>query len=66
LKEHRKKFRNQTLNLLNYKYLLTKKKLDLKKKSNKYHKKPKEKICLLLLCDLSKLKFSTFFDEDIK
>jgi hypothetical protein len=57
----KKKFRNQILKLLNYKHLLTKENLNLKKKSNKFYKKPKEKICLLLLCDLSKLIFFHLF-----
>jgi hypothetical protein len=40
IKEHRKK--NQNLNHLNYKYLLTERKyLNLKKKSNQFHIKPK-------------------------
>jgi hypothetical protein len=42
-----KKFRNQNFKVLNYKYLLTKKKnLNLYKQSNKFCTKPKEKICL--------------------
>jgi len=66
LKEHKRKFRNQILSLLNYKYLLTEGKyIYLKKQSNKFHTKPKEKICFLLLCDLSNLIFSTLFEEDI-
>ncbi len=40
--------------------------LIFKKKSNKFHTKPKEKICLLPLCDLSNLIFSTLFEEDIE
>jgi hypothetical protein len=45
-KKHRKKFRNQNLKLLNYKDLLTENKTLIKKiKSNKFCKKPKEKIC---------------------
>ncbi len=67
LKEHKKKFRNQNLKLLNYKYLLTERKyLNFQKQSNKFCIKPKKKICFLPLCDLSNLIFSTFFEEDIK
>jgi hypothetical protein len=50
-KKHTKKLKNQNLKLLNYKYLLTEKNLNFKKQSNKFRKKPKEKICLLpLIC----------------
>jgi hypothetical protein len=56
-KKHRKKLKNQSLKLLN---------LNLKKQSNKFCKKPKENICLLPLCDLSKLIFSTLFEKDLK
>jgi hypothetical protein len=67
LKEHRKKFRNKILKLLNYTYLLTKNKyLNVKKNSNKFYTKPKEKICFLPLSDLSNLNFSIFFEEDIE
>jgi hypothetical protein len=40
--------------------------VNLWKQSNKFHTKPKEKICLLPLCDLSNLIFSTLFEEEIK
>jgi len=36
------------------------------KKSNKFCKKPKQNMSFLPLCDLSKLKFSTLFEKDIK
>jgi hypothetical protein len=65
LKKHKKKFRNQNFKLLNYKDILTKKNLTLKKKSNKFCKNQKY-ICLLLLCDLSKLVFSTLFENNIE
>jgi hypothetical protein len=52
---------------LDYKCLLTKKiNFNFLKKSNKFCKKPKEKVCFLPLCDLFKLIFSTFFEEDIE
>jgi hypothetical protein len=58
LKKHRKKIRNQILKLSNYKYLLPERKyLNLQKQANKFHTKPKEKICLLPLCDLFQLNF---------
>jgi hypothetical protein len=42
LNEHRKKIRKQILKLLNYKYLLIERKnLNLKRNSNKFHKKSK-------------------------
>ncbi len=54
LKKHRKKFRNQNLKLFNYKYLLNERKyFNILKKSSKFRTKPKEKICLLHLCDFS-------------
>jgi len=66
-KKHRKKFRNQNLKVLNYKYLLTEREyLNLLKKSNKFCTKLKENICFLPLCDLPKLIFSTLFEEDIE
>jgi hypothetical protein len=47
---------NELLKLLNYKYLMTKNiNLNFQKQSNKFCKKPNEKICLLPLCDLFKL-----------
>jgi len=42
---------------------LFKKKLNILKQSNKYYKKPKEKVCFLLLCDLSKLIFQLFLKK---
>jgi hypothetical protein len=66
LKKHRKKFKNQILKLLNYKDLLIGKNLNLQKQSNKFCKKPKEKICFLFLCDLSKLIFSALLEKDIE
>jgi hypothetical protein len=47
-------------------FINRKKNLNLKKQSNKFCKKPKENICLLPLCDFSKLIFSTLFEKDIK
>ncbi len=44
----------------------TKKNLNLKKKSNKFCEKPKEKICFLPLCDFLKLFFFTFFEKNIE
>ncbi len=64
--KHRKKCRNQILKLLNYKDLFTEKNLNLKTQSNKICKKTKEKMCLLSLCDLFKLIFSTPFEKDIE
>jgi len=57
--------------LINFKKKTTKiyslkKKLNLKKKSNKFCKKPKENICLLPLCNFSKVIFFTLFEKDIK
>ncbi len=43
-----------------------KKYLNLKKKSNKFCTKLKEKICFLPFYDLSNLIFSILFEEDIK
>ncbi len=40
--------------------------VNLQKQSNNFHTKPKEKICLLPLCDLSNLIFSTLLEEDIE
>jgi len=63
LKEHRKKLKNQNLKVFNYKYLLTGRKYF---NNNQINTKPKEKICLLPLCDISNLIFSTIFEEDIE
>jgi len=64
--KHRKKFRNQNLKLLNYKYLLTEKNFNFQKQSNKFCKTPKKNVCFLPLFDLFKLIFSTLFEDDIK
>jgi len=62
-----KKILNQNLKVLNYKYLLIERKyLNLWKQLSKFCTKPKENICLLPLCDLSNVIFSTFFEENIK
>jgi len=58
-----KKFRNQNLKVLNYKYLLTGRKYF---NNNQISTRPKDNICLLPLCDLSNLIFSTIFEEDIE
>jgi hypothetical protein len=52
---------NQLSKILNYKYLMTKKLTIIFFKSNKFCKKPKEKVCHLHLCDFSKLIFSFIF-----
>jgi hypothetical protein len=60
-KRNRKKFRNQNLKVLDYKHLLIERKyFNLLKKSNKFCPKPKKKICVLPLRDLSNLIFFHF------